>query len=405
MSNSQPTASAHLRVSKETRAPFGDKDRRVRADFKMAIFHLNARSGSRQRNSSAVAKAQYITRSGDYSARKDLVFSVSRNMPTWASGDALAYWIAADEHERKNASLYREYEFALPVELSPERNQALALEFAETICGDTLPFTLAIHDQGTGNPHCHLVLSERALDGHDRTPEIWFKRAATKNRDPQSGGAKKVDLSSKKKLVEIRATWADLANNALKHAQIDARIDHRSHKERDLNLIPQIHLGAATLAFNRKNIRTERNDRYDEIQRINEERQEAINELTRLRNELEAEIQAQQEEGFIFEEQSQEDIVKEARQYVLERLDNFDFDVFAKDQEIEKSFHKTIHQLIEKEFPDLKPHQLEGLKNELDDAWEDRLLEAETELQLQEREAELEAFEQDAKEHGPSWRM
>ena len=40
-----------------------------------------------------------------------------------------AYWSAADEHERANGSLFKEIEFALPVELDERQQQRGGLEF------------------------------------------------------------------------------------------------------------------------------------------------------------------------------------------------------------------------------------------------------------------------------------
>lgn len=402
----------------------------------MAIYHLNARSGSRQRNSSAKAKAQYVTRTGDYSTRKDLVFATSGNMPTWAEAEPITYWEAADQYERANACLFREYEFALPVELTQEQNQALALEFAEFICEDRLPYTLAIHDQGKGNPHAHLVFSERMNDGIPRTEETWFKRAANKNRDLATGGAKKVDLSSKAKLLEIRATWSDLANEALEHAQVDARIDHRSHAERGLNLIPQIHLGAATTALNRKNKQTPRNDKYEEIKRKNEERAEKIAEIERLSRELEI-LEEQdllqalksletEENMATFKEfiehyelentaeakeqyakaQANLDVfknisVEKAYEFIDSRINNFDFKVFIEDEEMGKDFNKALHDVLNTDFADINKSKRDELHNYIDEQWENKLIATETELQLQEREAQIRAENEDQKENGP----
>ena len=47
-----------------------------------------------------------------------------------AGRPARTYWAAADDHERANGRLYREVQFALPNELSPEARRELAGRFA-----------------------------------------------------------------------------------------------------------------------------------------------------------------------------------------------------------------------------------------------------------------------------------
>ena len=90
----------------------------------MAIYHFTAKTGSRAGGHSASAKDEYIEREGRYEGdASELEHSESSNMPEWAEDDAHSYWEAADEHERANGRLFREVEFALPVELD-ERQAA-----------------------------------------------------------------------------------------------------------------------------------------------------------------------------------------------------------------------------------------------------------------------------------------
>ncbi|WP_258370326.1 MobA/MobL family protein, partial [Serratia marcescens] len=72
------------------------------------------------------------------------------------------YWDAADLYDRANGRLFKEVEFALPVELTLDQQKALASEFAQHLTGaERLPYTLAIHAGGGENPHCHLMISEK----------------------------------------------------------------------------------------------------------------------------------------------------------------------------------------------------------------------------------------------------
>lgn len=225
----------------------------------MAIFHLHAQTGSRNGGQSARAKMEYITRTGSYSRDRDEVLhSTSGHMPEWAADDPRAYWQAADDHERANGRLFKEVEFSLPRELPLDEQRQLADEFAQHLtAGERLPYTLAIHRGGDENPHCHLMISERINDGHDRTPETWFKRAASSGKKraaaPETGGARKsTALKPKDWLEKTREAWAGIANAALERAGHAARIDHRSHAARGLEVEPQIHLGPNVVAIERK---------------------------------------------------------------------------------------------------------------------------------------------------------
>ena len=194
----------------------------------MAIYHLNLKVGSRIGGQSARAKSEYIEREGKYEKdSEELEYRESGNMPGWAVDDPRAYWSAADEHERANGRLFVQVECSLPKELNEQEQRKLAQGFAEELTSpERLPYTLAIHKGGGENPHIHLMISERGLDGHDRDAEQWFKRANTK--EPEKGGAKKTSLSSKEWLADTRQRWETAANRALDRAGSAERIDHRS---------------------------------------------------------------------------------------------------------------------------------------------------------------------------------
>ena len=159
----------------------------------MAVFHLKVSVGSREGGQSACAKADYIEREGRYEQdREELEHRESENMPEWVEEDPRSYWEAADEHERANGSLFREIQFALPRELNEQERRELASGFARRLTeGERLPYTLAIHRGGPdgGNPHAHLMVSERGLDGHERSREQWFRRYNAKA--PEKGGGEK----------------------------------------------------------------------------------------------------------------------------------------------------------------------------------------------------------------------
>ena len=238
----------------------------------MAIYHLHVKTGSKEKGQSAKAKSDYITRQGKYSNDHDEVaFSCSGNMPMWAA-DEYDYWKAADVYERSNGRLYKEIEFSLPIELDLDQQIELVESFAKHLTHDeNLPFSLAIHKGKGDNPHCHLMISERVNDGLFRSPEKWFKRHDRKK--PDRSGARKTDkLKPKKWLQQTREDWAGIANLALQRAGFDERIDHRTLIDQGVqDRAPQIHLGQATTALERKGVITDRGQEFIEIMEANAE--------------------------------------------------------------------------------------------------------------------------------------
>ena len=158
----------------------------------MASFHCSVKVG---KSGSGAAHADYIEREGKFASKSkdDLEHKESGNMPEFAetSGE---FWSAADQHERANGSVYREFEIALPRELTQAQRLELVREFVEQEIGDRHAYTFAIHNpkaaiDGGEQPHAHIMFCERINDGIDRDPEHFFKRANSKN--PERGGAKK----------------------------------------------------------------------------------------------------------------------------------------------------------------------------------------------------------------------
>ena len=227
-----------------------------------AIYHLNARTGSRSKGQSARAAAAYIQRTAEYSRDQDradeLLYTASGHMPAWAEADPTTYWDAADLHERANGRLFKRLEFALPTALTADEQRELAVGFARHLTADEqLPYTLAIHAGDGTNPHCHLLISERTNDGLDRSSDQWFRRynAAA----PDQGGARKTEaLKPKAWLEATREAWADHANQALEEAGHAIRIDHRSLEAQGIERLPSLHLGPAVQAMEVRGIATER---------------------------------------------------------------------------------------------------------------------------------------------------
>lgn len=270
----------------------------------MAIYHLNVSIGSRGGGQSAAAKLDYIERKGKYAKGSDEVAYIEHgNIPRFATNNPQQYWAAADRYERENGRLFRQVEFALPIELNREQQIALAHKFATTITGkEAMPYTLAIHKgeydhQGKKtdtpeNPHVHLIISERANDGIERNAETWFKRA-NKQQPEKGGAAKSKSMESRDWLMETRKLWATMANEALERAGKTEKIDHRTLEAQGItDRLPQTHRGVSA-RMNIRGIATDRNQQRQEKETEAREYQQLTATLTSL-SEHEKQIQAEQ---------------------------------------------------------------------------------------------------------------
>lgn len=221
----------------------------------------------------ATEKFDYNNRLDRWTEKHDgpLAFSESGNMLAWAANDPRKFWEAADKFERANGTLYFNDEFAIPLDLATRDQQlAVAREYVSRLIGDKHPYTLTMHDN-KGNPHCDLQWSSSTLDGIERGPEIFFKRANGKN--PERGGCRKVDYD-RDWIIAARALWAEVANKHLEAAGSNVRIDHRSYAERGIDKVPGIHLGRKAHRLEKAGKATMRSVRNKERAHLNTSLQE-----------------------------------------------------------------------------------------------------------------------------------
>ena len=189
----------------------------------MSAQHCSVKNGKKGKGAS---HSMYVSGTGKYSEREDLLGVISGNLPGWAK-TGTDFFAAADSHERENGRSYREVEFAIPREVAEP--VLYASQFAEKLLGKDFVFVLGVHSKiaadGKPNTHGHLMFSERKLDGIERTEEKFFSRANKKN--PEKGGtAKDRDMNSKEFVKKVRALHkAHAAENGVE-------LDMRNWKER-----------------------------------------------------------------------------------------------------------------------------------------------------------------------------
>ncbi len=161
--------------------------------------------------------------------------------------------VVESAEKRIDAQVYREFEFALHRELTEEQNIALAREFVEgQIASHGMAAQLNFHfdvDEETGEykPHCHVTATMRYLEEKGLSPK---KERAWNNKEF---------------LCDLRVKWEEYSNFHLKLNGHDIHIDHRSHKERGIELEPQPKLGRGVLEQEKRLQQLEGGENYSPI--------------------------------------------------------------------------------------------------------------------------------------------
>lgn len=248
-------------------------------------FHVDVRLGSRENGDSAGEWYDYLARLAQFAKKHDgpLIFIESGNMPAWAADNPRKFWEAADKYERANGALYHTIEFALPLALTYEQQLAAAREKVAQLVGDKHSYTFTIHGN-VGNPHFDVMFTGRTLDGIERAPELFFKRANNKN--PERGGCPKAAIAERgpEWVVQVRKDWEEVANRHLAAAGSDVRIDHRSYKDRGIDKAPGVHLGPRAHRLEKRGKATWRGIKNREAQRLNASLQEVQSQINRKEN-------------------------------------------------------------------------------------------------------------------------
>ena len=239
----------------------------------MAIYHLSTKPISRSSGRTATASIAYRAgiaikdeRTGkehDYTKRSGVV-STRLHTPNDLKIERNELWNLAEATEtRKNSRTAREIVVNLPHELSGRERIMLVNEFAKDLANQYgVAVDVAIHTpdaQGDNrNHHAHIMLTTRKLERLESGRVALTSKSQLEMSNTQ---LKERDLpSARDELKLIRKQWADLTNKHFKEAKVDARIDHRSHKDRGLEQLPTQKLGWEASAMERKGIATDKGD-------------------------------------------------------------------------------------------------------------------------------------------------
>lgn len=187
----------------------------------------------------------------DYT-RKSGVQSADIVMPagcTWAPNRSELWNAVEHKNKRADAQLAREFEVALPDELSPDQRRKLAVDFAQEIADRyCVAADVAIHNPGregdSRNHHAHILTSTNRVDGDGFGNKVRELDLIAHNQGGKFGQENEID--------RLRQRWAELTNECLSDAGITSRIDHRSHAERGIDREPTVHLGPDLTAIKRR---------------------------------------------------------------------------------------------------------------------------------------------------------
>lgn len=254
----------------------------------MADYHCSVKVISRSKGRSATGAAAYRAGERIEDRRTGLAHDYTRKngvdhceilapdgAPAWVY-DRAELWNRVEEGERrKDSQVAREVEIGLPRELDAEQQRELATDYArEQFVSRGMIADVCLHHTDGHNPHAHIMLTMRELDGDGF--------ASRKQRD----------WNDTELLEEWRAEWSRTANAALERAGSNERIDHRSLEDQGIERAPTIKMGPAAWALEARGVETERGDLNRDITAANDEYDALLVELDHYRQERRREAAA-----------------------------------------------------------------------------------------------------------------
>ena len=237
----------------------------------MALFYLQINTLSRSAGRRATAAAAYRAgerirdeRSGvvhNFSHRRDVLHteiflpqSLERAGLAWAR-DRERLWNAAEHAEKRhNARVAREYQVVLPAELDPAQRVAVARGFARELAERyQVAVDLAVHEPRAGgdprNFHAHLLTTTREITPAGLGAKAGLDLAPLERRRRELP-------DHREEYVNVRERWATLVNEALREAQLEARVDHRSLAAQGIDREPRPRIPWAHLRMEQRGVRS-----------------------------------------------------------------------------------------------------------------------------------------------------
>lgn len=225
-------------------------------------------------------------------------------------------WNAVEAVENQwNSQLARRFVMALPKEVPDALYPQMIREYCqEHFVSQGMCCDFAIHDPDPPghNPHCHVMLTMRAMDENGK----WLPKGrkvydldenGERIRLP-SGNWKShkediVDWNQQYHAEEWRHGWEVIQNRYLELAGRPERVDLRSYERQGLDIVPTVHMGPAVTQMEQRGIETNIGNLNRDIRAANrmmavirttvKKLQMWISELLEKRKELLAEMEAE----------------------------------------------------------------------------------------------------------------
>jgi ATP-dependent exoDNAse (exonuclease V) alpha subunit len=238
----------------------------------VAVFYLQISSISRGAGRRATSAAAYRAgerirdeRTGEvsnYGRRRDVLHTeiflpgqFDASAAAWARNRERLWNTAEHAEKRHNARVAREYQVALPAELSAVQRVALARTFSQEIAERyKVAVDLAVHeprpDGDARNFHAHLLTTTREV-----TPAGLGAKAGL---DVSGRERRRRELPDhRQEYLSVRERWATLTNEALREANLDARVDHRSLAAQGIDREPAPRIPLMHLKMEQRGVRSE----------------------------------------------------------------------------------------------------------------------------------------------------
>ncbi|MCG0776623.1 MobQ family relaxase [Lactiplantibacillus plantarum] len=240
----------------------------------MAIFHMSFSNISAGKGRSAIAGAAY--RSGEKlfddkegrsyfysrSVMPESFILTPKNAPDWAN-DRQRLWNEVEKKDRKVNSRYaKEFNVALPVELSEDEQKGLLTKYVQKNFVDQgMVADVAIHRDHPENPHAHVMLTNRPFNpdgswGQKTKTEYVLDSHGNKTKTPAGNVRNRkiwlVDWDKKEKITEWRHNWAASVNQVLEQKNIPDRISEKSFVDQGIDEVATQHEGINSKRYERK---------------------------------------------------------------------------------------------------------------------------------------------------------
>ena len=241
----------------------------------MAIYHCSIKNIGRSDGRSAVACSAYRAAQKlrdketgllyDFTRKSEVIYSkifLCKNAPA-EYADRETLWNEVQKIEKnKNARLAREWELALPNELTVEQSKKLVCDFSKILVEEGMCVDVNIHWKDN-NHHAHIMGTTRQIKENGKWGQKE-KKIYKLDKDGQkiavldADGKQKIGANGRKlwqretvetndwnkseKVEEWRKRWAECCNQYLAPQN---QVDHRSYERQGIDYIPTIHEGYA----------------------------------------------------------------------------------------------------------------------------------------------------------------